>query len=149
NDLAADLKRYLNSEPILARPPSRLYEFRKTVRRHKVGFAATAAIVATLAVAATTSTWEAIRAKQAERREVGLRRQSRAESYTADLSVAKQAWDEGNLLRAQGLLDLHLPKQGEPDLRGFEWRYLKNLFQVKSLKTIDSFTNDTVKALTS
>src|SRR5262249_35290575 len=39
--LAADLRRHLNNEPVAARPPSRLYEFQKTVRRHRVGFAAT------------------------------------------------------------------------------------------------------------
>jgi len=33
NGLAADIKRHLNDEPIVARPPSRLYEFQKTVRR--------------------------------------------------------------------------------------------------------------------
>ena len=46
NGLAADLNRHLNDEPVVARPPSRLYEFQKTVRRHKVGFAATAAQLA-------------------------------------------------------------------------------------------------------
>jgi serine/threonine protein kinase/WD40 repeat protein len=149
NDLAADLKRYLNSEPVIARPPSRLYEFRKTVRRHKVGFAATTAILVILAIAATTSTLEAIRAKRAEQEKVRLLRQSQAESYAADMSVAKQDWDEGHLEHARKLLYSHVPKQGEPDLRGFEWRYLKNLFEVKSLKTIDSFANDEVKALAS
>src|SRR3974390_629783 len=48
NGLAADLKRHLNNEPVLARPPSKLYEFQKTVRRHKFGFAAAAAIMLTL-----------------------------------------------------------------------------------------------------
>jgi WD40 repeat protein len=42
-----------------------------------------------------------------------------------------------------------MPKPGEPDVRGFEWRYLWNLFQDKSLKTIHSFDNDPVEALTS
>src|SRR5262249_8846639 len=41
NGLASDLERYLNDEAVLARPPSKLYEFQKTVRRHKFGFAAT------------------------------------------------------------------------------------------------------------
>ena len=46
NGLAMDLQRHLNNEPVLARPPSRLYEFQKTVRRHKLGFAAAAALIA-------------------------------------------------------------------------------------------------------
>jgi WD40 repeat protein len=67
NGLAGDIERHLNNEPVLARPPSRLYEFQKTVRRHWVGFSAAAAIVAALAIGLTASTWEAIRARKAER----------------------------------------------------------------------------------
>src|SRR5207244_3220934 len=45
NGLASDIKRHLENEPVVARPPSRLYEFQKTVRRHKLGFVAGAAVV--------------------------------------------------------------------------------------------------------
>jgi serine/threonine protein kinase len=48
NGLASDLRRHLNNEPVLARPPSRLYEFQKAVRRHKVGFAAAAVVFVAL-----------------------------------------------------------------------------------------------------
>ena len=47
-----DITRHLNCEPVLARPPSRLYEFQKTVRRHSFGFAA-AALMTLVLVAAT------------------------------------------------------------------------------------------------
>jgi serine/threonine protein kinase/Tfp pilus assembly protein PilF len=36
--LAEDVERYLGNQPILARPPSTLYQLRKMVARHKVGF---------------------------------------------------------------------------------------------------------------
>jgi serine/threonine protein kinase len=39
NGLALDVERYLANEPISARPPSRLYKFRKTILRHKFLFA--------------------------------------------------------------------------------------------------------------
>jgi hypothetical protein len=45
NGVAMDLKRHLNNEPVVARPPSRLYEFQKTVRRHKFGFTAAAGLM--------------------------------------------------------------------------------------------------------
>jgi serine/threonine protein kinase len=48
NSLASDLRRHLHNEPVIARPPSRLYEFQKSVRRHKVGFAAGAAVLVAL-----------------------------------------------------------------------------------------------------
>ena len=42
NGLAADIQRHLDNEPVLARPPSEAYRFRKLVRRNKAAFAATA-----------------------------------------------------------------------------------------------------------
>ncbi len=38
NDLALDVKRFLENEPVLARPPSRLYKFQKTVQRNNLLF---------------------------------------------------------------------------------------------------------------
>jgi WD40 repeat protein len=41
--------------------------------------------------------------------------------------AAQQAFENGNLGHARDLLKAQWPKPGEPDLRGFEWRYLWNL----------------------
>ncbi|MCK4340122.1 MAG: protein kinase [Phycisphaerae bacterium] len=38
--LGADIRRYLSSEPILARPPSGLYVFRKKLRKHRLAITA-------------------------------------------------------------------------------------------------------------
>jgi len=67
NGLAMDIKRHLSNEPVMACPPSRLYEFQKTVRRHKFGFATAAAIIMVLAAGVLVSAWQARRARQAER----------------------------------------------------------------------------------
>src|ERR1035438_557056 len=66
NAVAMDLRRHLSCEPVLACPPSRLYEFQKTVRRHKFGFAAAAALFTVLAIGVLVSAWQARRALQAE-----------------------------------------------------------------------------------
>ena len=81
NALAADIQRHLLNEPVLARPPSRFYEFQKTVRRHKFGFAAATVVIFVLAAGMIASTSEAIRATHARRE-----------------AVAAQA-NEGKLLR--------------------------------------------------
>src|SRR5258706_846846 len=62
NDLALDVQRYLDDEPVLARPPSRAYQAQKFMRRHQMAFAAAAAISATLLVGAAISAWQAVRA---------------------------------------------------------------------------------------
>ncbi len=49
-DLAEDLERVLRHEPVLAHPPSRLYQVRKFVRRHTLPLAFGSAVAASLAV---------------------------------------------------------------------------------------------------
>jgi Leucine-rich repeat (LRR) protein len=70
NGLAMDIKRHLNNEPVLACPPSKFYEFQKTVRRHKFGFAATAAIIVALSAGIAASVWQAKRAQREASRAV-------------------------------------------------------------------------------
>jgi serine/threonine protein kinase len=48
NGLANDLKRHLNNEPVLARPPSAVYKFQKAFRRNKLVFTAATAVVVAL-----------------------------------------------------------------------------------------------------
>ncbi|MDB6038662.1 MAG: serine/threonine protein kinase with repeat [Verrucomicrobiales bacterium] len=58
NDLALDVKRYLENEPVSARPPSKLYKFQKTVRRNRllfigIGVIATLLVVSLIVVSAS------------------------------------------------------------------------------------------------
>ena len=66
NGLTMDIQRYLNNEPIWARPPSAGYRLRKFFRRHKMG-AAAAALVALALIAGvaglTIGFREAVKAK--------------------------------------------------------------------------------------
>ena len=54
NGLALDIQRHLDSEPVLARPPSQLYRFRRMVRRNKLAFAAGAVVTLALLAALVT-----------------------------------------------------------------------------------------------
>jgi eukaryotic-like serine/threonine-protein kinase len=59
--LAGDLDRYLSDLPILARPPSTLYQVRMLIRRNRAGFWGLAAAVALLVVFAVTTAVQANR----------------------------------------------------------------------------------------
>ncbi|CAN5348223.1 hypothetical protein BH23VER1_BH23VER1_24680 [soil metagenome] len=48
NEFADDIRRHLQNEPVLARPPGRIYRLTRTVQRHRVGFAAAAAVLLVL-----------------------------------------------------------------------------------------------------
>ena len=64
-DLAADIRRYLEDEPITARPPSAGYQLRKFTRRHRALVAGVAAVFVILAAGIVASTSQAIRANRA------------------------------------------------------------------------------------
>jgi eukaryotic-like serine/threonine-protein kinase len=59
-ELAADLRRYLNDEPVVARPASSAYQLGKFIRRHRVA-AVVAGLVTLLAIAASGSGLIAVR----------------------------------------------------------------------------------------
>ncbi|MCZ7640291.1 MAG: serine/threonine-protein kinase [Verrucomicrobia bacterium] len=65
--LAADIQHYLSNEPVVARPPSTAYRFNKLVRRNKLAFTAGAAVAVALVAGIIASTWQAARARRAER----------------------------------------------------------------------------------
>ena len=65
-DLAADIRRYLADQPIVARPPTAGYQLRKFARRHWALVIGTAAVFLVLIVGVIVSTWQAVRARRAE-----------------------------------------------------------------------------------
>jgi hypothetical protein len=145
HDVAMDAQRYLDDEPVLARPPSTVYRLQKILHRHRGPVAAAAAIVFLLLAGTIISTLLAVRATKAEhiaqasqKLEATLRQRAEREEaaarqneYVADINLAHKAVspDVGNLGRAFQLLQKHHPQPGAPDLRGFEWRYLWQLCQ--------------------
>src|SRR5271154_3097234 len=74
--LAAELRRYLNNEPVVARPPSTAYRFQKAFRRNKIVFAAGTAIAAALLLGIIASTSQAIRATHAKREALAAKEQA-------------------------------------------------------------------------
>jgi serine/threonine protein kinase len=70
NGLAKDLQRYLTDEPVVARPPSKLYRLQKLVRRNKLFFAAVGAVAVTLILGLAGSTWEYLKERDARQNAV-------------------------------------------------------------------------------
>ncbi len=68
--MAADLRHFLASEPILARPSSRLYQLRKFASRNRILVGGVAATIAALAAGLALTTAQAARARRAETRAV-------------------------------------------------------------------------------
>lgn len=66
SELAADIRRFLANEPIMARPPSAAYQLARFARRNRILVGGIAAVMVVLAAGATTSTILAIRATRAQ-----------------------------------------------------------------------------------
>ena len=143
--VAADIQRLLLDEPITARPPSRRYWLNKFIERHRRGLRWASIILAVMFLGTISSIKEALRAEGVEKRALALERTESAEAllaneqraraerestsarlsaYIADVNLAQQSLGLGNLGRALMLLEKHQPAPGQPDLRGFGWRYL-------------------------
>jgi WD40 repeat protein len=68
------------------------------------------------------------READARRDEAEAARQSlRRSLYASDMQLAEEAWESGDIPRMRDLLEGHRPRPGTPDLRGFEWHYLRGL----------------------
>ncbi len=83
SELAADIGRYLNREPVSARPASTGYRLRKYVLRHTALVAGIATVVFVLLSGAAFSTYEAMRASQA--RQAALNQRDLAERRFNDV----------------------------------------------------------------
>jgi WD40 repeat protein/predicted Ser/Thr protein kinase len=125
-ELAADLRRWLAHEPILARPPSALYQLRQFARRHKAlvggllgtGVALVLGLVGTILFAVA----EARQRGQAEsnaRQAIEEKREAQFQAYRARIAAA------GAALQNHDVADAARQLEAAPtELRGWEWRHL-------------------------
>lgn len=148
SSLAQDLQRYLADETVTARPPSAGYRLRKFVRRHRGPVAAATLAVLLLAggiVGTSIGLVRAGHAQQAEANRAEAEKQARGRAEQAEtvaeerrrlaegalreannslyvnaIAFADREWQAGSVVGAEKLLD-----SCPPDLRGWEWYYLK------------------------
>jgi tRNA A-37 threonylcarbamoyl transferase component Bud32/tetratricopeptide (TPR) repeat protein len=67
NGLALDVQRYLDNEPVTARPPSAAYKFQKAFRRNKLVFVAGGTVIAALILGVIGTTIGFVRAERQRR----------------------------------------------------------------------------------
>jgi non-specific serine/threonine protein kinase/serine/threonine-protein kinase len=107
SELAADIQRYLNNEPVLAGPPSATYRASKFIRRHRFGVGVAAAVVVLLIAFAITMALQARRiAKERDR----ANREAAASQRVADFMarmfrVSDPSQARGNSVTAREILD--------------------------------------------
>ncbi len=106
-ELAANIRRYLHDEPIVARPASTFYQLRKFAKRNKAlvaGVSATILLLATLAI-----------------RESWVRRDAQRIAYRAGMAAASAALRGHDCFGCRSQLE-QVPR----GLRGWEWRHVNS-----------------------
>ncbi len=106
NDLAADIRRHLANEPVLACPPSGVYRLRKFVRRNRLQVAAVTVVTVALVAGLGTSLVYWTRARDAAR--------TAQEALLGESAARSSA--EANFERALAAVDQLLLRVAESDL---------------------------------
>jgi serine/threonine protein kinase/WD40 repeat protein len=150
-ELADDLRRWLDERPICARRPTLFQVARKWTRRHR-GLVTAAAIclfaitvILAASVVTVTAAYEAERHErnraenasrdEAVQRGTAERERDTAEDrlYLADMHRASQYLAGGNREQLRLLLESHRPGPDKRDRRGWEWYYLRGLCEREPL----------------
>jgi WD40 repeat protein/serine/threonine protein kinase len=131
-EFAADLRRFLEHKPVLARRPNLVERTAKWTRRHR-GLVVSAFVLMLFAIAALAASTIVI----SQQRDVAQLERTRAEEiaavlrhrlYASDIRLAWRAWENADLAQSLELLRRQAPTApGQDDLRGFEWHYLWRL----------------------
>lgn len=115
--MAADLRRNLAHETIVARPDTLRYRATKFVRRNRVLVSTTLSVVAALTVALVAAL---VMRADAEQAHVEVR----AIAYRASIASAEAAIRDGSWQIARSMLE-----EAPRELRGWEWRHLQARLQ--------------------
>lgn len=132
--LAKELDRFLNGQPVLARPIGRTGKVWRWCRRQPVRAGLIAALVVVFVTGTAVALWQWRSARASALS--ALR-----EVYAGDMKLAQRSIEDGSMGRALELLDKHRPaRKGDLDFRSWEWRHLWGLCRSDELATISRMT---------
>ena len=163
SEFAADIRRHLDHELVVAGRPSRVYKIRKFVRRNEtlcVSVAAIAFVLFFATIFSARQAWvaqkamraesieraaavqERDRTKQAEQQTQQEKRVAQQNAYASRMQLARMDWENGNIRRLQDTL---LETEIYPN-RGFEWYYWQRLCHL-DLMTLQAHDGPVYKAI--
>lgn len=127
-ELAADIRRFLRDEPIVARPASGFYQLRKFAKRHRalvIGTLATFLALAGGLIASLMLYRQAIAARRFADLNAEIARNNEQQAhwlaYQSSIAAATAALMNDDIVIADANLD-----RAPSSLRGWEWRYFKS-----------------------
>lgn len=124
DDLAKDLQRFLEHQPIAACPPTALDRVNKWLRRHLSAVAAVG--LATMLLAIVLAVSIVIVNRSAQQTAAALEKTADL-LYMSDMTLAYAAHEKGWSDEVRTILDRYGSDDTGSDRRGFEWRLLERL----------------------
>jgi serine/threonine protein kinase len=109
--LAQDLERYLNDEPVLARPPSTRYRVGKFVQRHRGSVVAGTAVTAALVLGIMGTTLGLVRAR--EQRDKAMKAQKSEYEQHMAAESARENEKKANMFLRDLMVSYASPAQGQ------------------------------------
>ena len=128
--LAQDLRRFVRGVPVEARLPSRWEAFARMLwrRRRRVTAVGVVLVAGLIGLALATVLIARVR------RDAVFERDTARENFClASMRVLHETWKIGNTNRFLSGLAEHVPKAGQPELRGWEWYFLRGLAEQHAL----------------
>jgi WD40 repeat protein len=129
--LAEDLERWLRGEPIQARRVGPLERAVKWARRRPLLATLVTLLVLTLVAGFAGVWWQGQRAEEEYHKAVAHAEAERRTAYARTIPLAYAEWRAGNAGPANQMLEECLL-----ELRGWEWHYLRRLFQAHQIETL-------------
>ncbi|MCH8192528.1 MAG: protein kinase, partial [Planctomycetes bacterium] len=105
NGLAMDLKRHLNHEPVVARPPSAVYRIQKAWRRNQLAFTSGVVIGLSVLLALVVSSWSLVSEREARFNEETQRKVADAQRIVAEQQRAASAMNALEAARQRQLAE--------------------------------------------
>ena len=124
SELAADIRRHLQGEAVLAGPPSKLYRFRKFVNRNKMVVGAAAAVVVSLFLGIIGTSYMAIEAAQ-------QRTRAQAALVEAQLQRDRAAEESARAVATRTFLEEMI---ASPD----PWRLESGSAETRNVRVVDA-----------
>ncbi len=127
-ELGADLRRFLQHRPIAARPPTRMDWVLKFARRNRALVGGSLATLLALLAGVLLTALEAKRANREADRHRAAQVEARRKLYFSEMQLASSAaLTHQGFAHARRIAERWLPKEGEEDLRGWEWTFFDAL----------------------
>ncbi len=147
NELALDLQRYLNNDPVTACPPSTFYQLSKFARRHRYAMISGILVVCSLALGLVGTVWQARKANRAariaeEQRDVARGESERArQAERAASQAAEQSRREAEISQAIGkFVNQDLLAFADPDIEPDRNIQLRTLLD-RAAKSVSDLQN--------